>query len=146
PSPLSAKKFFGSKPFSSTNQALRELGQEPISWQLPEQPTEEAPAGPARPAAPAPTVKPALAAPAAPAPVVKEPPTHLETLLPEDWRAALADELKKPSFRGLDKFLAGERKDYAVCPTEEEVFRAFAYAPLDRVRLVILGSEPPCDE
>ena len=34
PSPLSAKKFLGSKPFSATNAALVELGQEPINWQL----------------------------------------------------------------------------------------------------------------
>jgi uracil-DNA glycosylase len=36
PSPLSAKKFFGSKPFSRTNEALKELGEEPIDWQLPD--------------------------------------------------------------------------------------------------------------
>jgi uracil-DNA glycosylase len=36
PSPLSAKKFFGSKPFSSANQALKELGEEPIDWQIPD--------------------------------------------------------------------------------------------------------------
>jgi uracil-DNA glycosylase len=36
PSPLSAKKFFGSKPFSRTNQALVELGEQPIDWQLPD--------------------------------------------------------------------------------------------------------------
>ncbi len=35
PSPLSVKKFFGSKPFSRTNQALEELGESPIDWQLP---------------------------------------------------------------------------------------------------------------
>jgi uracil-DNA glycosylase len=34
PSPLSAKKFLGSKPFSAINQALKDLGQEPIDWQL----------------------------------------------------------------------------------------------------------------
>jgi uracil-DNA glycosylase len=34
PSPLSAKKFLGSRPFSRANQALRELGQAPIDWQL----------------------------------------------------------------------------------------------------------------
>jgi uracil-DNA glycosylase len=34
PSPLSAKKFFGSKPFSGVNRALEELGKEPIEWQL----------------------------------------------------------------------------------------------------------------
>jgi uracil-DNA glycosylase len=34
PSPLSVKKFFGSKPFSSINAALEDLGKTPIDWQL----------------------------------------------------------------------------------------------------------------
>jgi uracil-DNA glycosylase len=35
PSPLSAHRgFFGSRPFSRVNEALRELGQEPIAWCL----------------------------------------------------------------------------------------------------------------
>jgi uracil-DNA glycosylase len=34
PSPLSAKKFFGSKPFSRVNEALGRLGDEPIDWCL----------------------------------------------------------------------------------------------------------------
>lgn len=39
PSPLSAYRgFFGSQPFSKTNQALQEMGYEPIDWQLPDQP------------------------------------------------------------------------------------------------------------
>ncbi|WP_061776295.1 uracil-DNA glycosylase [Levilactobacillus senmaizukei] len=37
PSPLSANRgFFGSKPFSKTNIALKSLGETPIDWQLPE--------------------------------------------------------------------------------------------------------------
>ena len=37
PSPLSAHRgFFGSKPFSRTNDALLALGETPIDWQLPE--------------------------------------------------------------------------------------------------------------
>ena len=43
PSPLSAKKFFGSKPFSGANVALEELGKKPIDWQLP--PIKEAETG-----------------------------------------------------------------------------------------------------
>ncbi len=35
PSPLSAKKFFGSRPFSAINNALQNMGKEPIDWQLP---------------------------------------------------------------------------------------------------------------
>jgi uracil-DNA glycosylase len=36
PSPLSFKKFLGSKPFSSTNAALRKLGRGEIDWCLPD--------------------------------------------------------------------------------------------------------------
>lgn len=36
PSPLSQKKFFGSRPFSAMNAALAELGHAPIDWRLPE--------------------------------------------------------------------------------------------------------------
>ncbi|MFO0605806.1 MAG: uracil-DNA glycosylase [Polyangiales bacterium] len=35
PSPLSAKLFFGSKPFSQVNDALAKLGKPPIDWQIP---------------------------------------------------------------------------------------------------------------
>lgn len=37
PSPLSAYRgFFGSKPFSKTNAYLKEIGEEPIDWKLPD--------------------------------------------------------------------------------------------------------------
>ncbi len=36
PSPLSAKKFFGSRPFSKINAALRQAGKPEIDWQLPD--------------------------------------------------------------------------------------------------------------
>ena len=36
PSPLSASKFFGSRPFSAVNKALDGLGKAPIDWQLPD--------------------------------------------------------------------------------------------------------------
>ncbi len=35
PSPLSARMFFGSRPFSKTNAALEELGHAPVDWALP---------------------------------------------------------------------------------------------------------------
>lgn len=42
PSPLSAHRgFFGSRPFSKINELLAALGQTPIDWRLPEDPTEE---------------------------------------------------------------------------------------------------------
>ena len=35
PSPLSASKFFGSRPYSKVNAALEAMGRTPIDWQLP---------------------------------------------------------------------------------------------------------------
>ncbi|MGH3638404.1 MAG: uracil-DNA glycosylase, partial [Mycobacterium sp.] len=36
PSPLSASRgFFGSRPFSRTNELLANMGAEPIDWRLP---------------------------------------------------------------------------------------------------------------
>jgi uracil-DNA glycosylase len=36
PSPLSMKKFMGSRPFSAINEALAEVGEAPIDWQIPD--------------------------------------------------------------------------------------------------------------
>ena len=36
PSPLSMAKFMGGKPYSAVNQALEEVGQAPIDWQVPD--------------------------------------------------------------------------------------------------------------
>jgi uracil-DNA glycosylase len=36
PSPLSAARFFGSRPFSAINRELERLGKAPIDWQLPD--------------------------------------------------------------------------------------------------------------
>lgn len=36
PSPLSARKFFGSKPFTQINEAVRAQGHEPIDWRIPD--------------------------------------------------------------------------------------------------------------
>lgn len=43
PSPLSMKKFFGSKPFSAANAALVASGQKPIDWQVPDVPRTNSP-------------------------------------------------------------------------------------------------------
>jgi uracil-DNA glycosylase len=163
PSPLSAKKFFGSKPFSGANAALRELGKPPIDWQLPADPNAELPgrtdgakAGPAPTPAPSAAAKtaPGLKAPALKAPAVDPVTAAVNKLqflkgvgkLPESWLKVLGDEIKKPSFETLDKFLEGERKTNKVLPAEEDIFRAFLLTPFESVRVVILGDEPSADE
>jgi uracil-DNA glycosylase len=150
PSPLSSKKFFGSKPFSQANDALKKFGREPIDWQIP----------PLNGASPAPVAKPASVAPVteskpspqdpAPSPVmavVQTMLTHLHSLryaslLPEDWRQALAAEFDKPYFRKLEKFLDAERQTHTVAPSENDIFRAFELTPFADVRVVLLSDEP----
>jgi endonuclease-3 len=150
PSPLSARKgYFGSKPFSSANKALEGFGVVSVNWQLPDNPNAVAPV-PGGATAPAPGAGAVIVSaarlptPPAPAPVVKEEATRLETLLPADWRKALAGELSKPYFRQLDRYLAAERKAATVCPAEGDLFAAFKDTPVADVRLVLLGLEPPC--
>jgi uracil-DNA glycosylase len=167
PSPLSAKKFFGSKPFSGANAALKELGKPPIDWQLPTDPnatsasTAAAPA-PVAKAAPAPA--PATAArtaalatmaggpaPSTTFPAAKPAPPPAPKLdglkglteLPESWLAALGDELRKPYLEQLSTFLQAERRAAVVVPAEADVFAAFRLTPFDRVKAVIVGDEPP---
>src|SRR5262249_39584077 len=150
PSPLSAKKFFDSKPFSGANQALKELGKGPIDWQLPPRGDEAAvPSAPAPSAsqvtAPSfvPEVEPApwptMTAPdEPPAPpellssyriTVAEPealPQHtgLAAALHPSWQQALAEEFTRPYFAQLETFLAAERQSQTVYPAEDEVFAA----------------------
>ena len=62
--------------------------------------------------------------------------------VPADWKAALADEIARPSFAGLERFLEEERRTQTIFPVEAEVFSALEMTPLDDVRVVILGQDP----
>ncbi len=48
PSPLSAKSFFGSRPFSAINAALRSIGEPEIDWRLPSRHSLRLPERPAQ--------------------------------------------------------------------------------------------------
>jgi uracil-DNA glycosylase len=62
--------------------------------------------------------------------------------LPEDWQSALGAELQKPYFKQLEKFVDAARAKDEVFPPEDEVFSAFELAPLDKVKVLILGQDP----
>lgn len=66
--------------------------------------------------------------------------------LPESWQAVVGDELRKPYFRTLETFLAGERAAHQVFPPEDEVFTALELTPFDAVKVVILGQDPYHDD
>lgn len=62
--------------------------------------------------------------------------------VPESWLNALRQEFASSYFRGLQDFIANERKEHSVFPPEADVFNALTLTPLDRVRVVILGQDP----
>lgn len=62
--------------------------------------------------------------------------------IPDDWRAALAPVLSEPWFERLAAFVDEERRQQTVFPSEEDLFAALAFTPLDAVRVVLLGQDP----
>jgi uracil-DNA glycosylase len=62
--------------------------------------------------------------------------------LDPSWHAALDPETRKPYWAELAKFVSEERKKYTVFPPAADVFNAFRYTPLDRVKVLLLGQDP----
>jgi uracil-DNA glycosylase len=69
---------------------------------------------------------------------------HLQ--LPPDWKAVLADELKKPYFEKLTEFVRREREEHNVYPPENDVFNAFKLTLYKQVKVLLLGQDPYHDE
>jgi uracil-DNA glycosylase len=62
--------------------------------------------------------------------------------LPASWRQALDAEIESDGFRDLGRFVDAARAEHEVFPTEADVFAAFGLAPLDEVKVVLLGQDP----
>ncbi len=62
--------------------------------------------------------------------------------LDPSWLAALNPETRKPYWAELAKFVAEERKKATVFPPAAEVFNAFRYTPLNKVKVLLLGQDP----
>ena len=62
--------------------------------------------------------------------------------LPPSWLDALASEFDQPYMAALRSFLLEEKRLGPVYPPSREIFAAFHAAPLERVRVVVLGQDP----
>lgn len=62
--------------------------------------------------------------------------------LPPSWQTVLGDELHKPYFKELEKFVDAERRQHTVFPPEDDVFNAFKYTPYDEMKVFLLGQDP----
>ena len=62
--------------------------------------------------------------------------------LNEEWKFALADEFDKPYFKTLWEQVSEEYESKEIFPPVEDVFNAFNYTPLSKVKCVIIGQDP----
>jgi uracil-DNA glycosylase len=62
--------------------------------------------------------------------------------LPPSWQAILGEELGKPYFTELQRFVDEERRCQEVYPAETDVFNALRYTPFEKVSVVLLGQDP----
>ncbi len=59
-----------------------------------------------------------------------------------DWLEPLSAEFKKPYYAKLYKQVVSEYNNYQVFPDSKDIFNAFEFTPLEKVKVVILGQDP----
>lgn len=59
-----------------------------------------------------------------------------------DWLDAIGDEFKKPYYKELYQFVKSEYSSSIIYPPAEDVFNAFHFTPLSKVKVLILGQDP----
>ena len=59
-----------------------------------------------------------------------------------DWLPVLEQEFKKPYYRELYNFVKEEYNTKVIYPPADELFSAFHFTPLSKVKVVILGQDP----
>jgi len=60
----------------------------------------------------------------------------------ETWGQRLSHEFSKPYFRSLSTFINKEYATREIYPKQDEIFRAFALCPFEKVKVVIIGQDP----
>lgn len=59
-----------------------------------------------------------------------------------DWLDAISSEFKKPYYRELYNFVKDEYSKTVVYPPADDIFNAFHFTPLSKVKVLILGQDP----
>ncbi|MDD3141833.1 MAG: uracil-DNA glycosylase, partial [Lachnospiraceae bacterium] len=63
-------------------------------------------------------------------------------MIDNDWLDSIQDELKKPYYKQLYKFVRDEYSSTIVYPPTEDIFNAFHFTPLSKVKVLLLGQDP----
>ena len=63
-------------------------------------------------------------------------------MISNDWLPALKDEFRKPYYAQLFEFVKEEYQSRVIYPPADDIFNAFHFTPLNKVKVVILGQDP----
>ncbi len=63
-------------------------------------------------------------------------------MITNDWLEPLQAEFEKPYYRKLYDRVDQEYRTRVIYPAAEDIFNAFSFTPLERVKVVILGQDP----
>ena len=59
-----------------------------------------------------------------------------------DWLIEVGAEFQEKYYTDLYKFVKSEYSNYEVYPKAEDIFNAFHFTPLEKVKVVIIGQDP----
>ncbi len=59
-----------------------------------------------------------------------------------DWLDVLVEEFEKPYYLQLRQFLLNEYANNTVYPLADDIFNAFHYTPLSKMKILLLGQDP----
>ncbi len=63
-------------------------------------------------------------------------------MIKNDWLPALDEEFRKPYYKDLYEFVKSEYNAKQVFPPADDIFNAFHFTPLSKVKVVIIGQDP----
>jgi uracil-DNA glycosylase len=59
-----------------------------------------------------------------------------------DWISVIGDEFQKPYYLELRRFLIEEYRNRRIYPAADDIFNAFHFTPLQKVKVLLLGQDP----
>ena len=59
-----------------------------------------------------------------------------------DWLDSIESEFKKEYYKNLYSFVKSEYATHTIYPPSEDIFNAFHFTPLSKVKVLLLGQDP----
>lgn len=63
-------------------------------------------------------------------------------MIDNDWLEAIGEEFSKPYYAQLYRFVQEEYRTREIFPPAEDIFNAFHFTPLSKVKVLIVGQDP----